>query len=111
MRERRAEGVLSWINFWTEFEIRYYFRHYKRSKEHEFLGLKQESMIVSEYKRHFHDLLIFAFTLVPTEQHRIKRLRDGLIYDLRKGLVILYPKIVWELVEATRFIDAVLEEE
>jgi hypothetical protein len=56
MRERRAEGVLSWIDFLTKFETRYYFRHYKRSKEHEFLALKQGSMIVSEYKRQFQDL-------------------------------------------------------
>jgi hypothetical protein len=47
-------------------------------KEQEFLALRQGDMSVLEYERRFHDLSLFAPQYVPTEEHMIEKLRDGL---------------------------------
>jgi len=68
---RRAIETLSWDNLKTEFENQYYSKYHRKMKEHKFLALRQEGMLVLKYERWFHDLLLFAPHYVPSEQHMI----------------------------------------
>jgi hypothetical protein len=74
---RRAIETLSWDDFKTKFENQYYSKYHQKMKEHEFLALRYEGMLVLEYERGFHDLSLFAPHYVPSEQHMIEKLRDG----------------------------------
>jgi len=47
-------------------------------KEQELLALRQGEMSVLEYERRLHDLSLFALHYIPTEEHMIEKLRDGL---------------------------------
>jgi len=42
-------------------------------------------MLAVEYERRFQNHFIFALALLPTKQHRIDKLRDGLHHEIRKG--------------------------
>jgi hypothetical protein len=63
-----------------------------------------------EYERRFHDLSLFAPYYVPTEEHMIEKLRDGLRQDLRQGLIALRFKSVRELIEAAQALEACIGE-
>jgi hypothetical protein len=65
----RATETLSWDDFKTDFENKYYSKYHRKMKEQEFLALRQEGMSVLEYERRFHDLSLFAPHYVPTEQY------------------------------------------
>jgi hypothetical protein len=80
---RRATETLTWSDFKTEFENQFYSKYHRKVKEQEFLALRQGDMSVLEYERRFHDLSLFAPHYVPTEEHMIEKLRDGLRQDLR----------------------------
>jgi hypothetical protein len=79
-------------------------------KEQEFLALRQGDMSVLEYKRRFHDLSLFTPHYVPTEEHMIEKLRDGLCQDSRQGLIALKLKSVRELIEAAQALEACIGE-
>jgi len=89
VKERQVVETLRWRDFRTEFKNQYYSHQHQKIKEQEFLALTQGDMTVLEYKRRFQDLYMFASVYLPTEQHRIERLRDGLRQELRMGLVVL----------------------
>ena len=74
VKEIRAVEMLRWRDFRTEFENQYYSRQHRKIKEQELLAFTYEDMTVLEYERRFHDLSMFAFVYLPTEQHRIERL-------------------------------------
>jgi hypothetical protein len=63
-------------------------------------------MLVLEYEKRFHDLSLFAPHYVPTEEHMIEKLRDG----LRQGLIALQFKSVRELIEAAQALKACIGE-
>ncbi|KAB5534156.1 hypothetical protein DKX38_017242 [Salix brachista] len=67
-------------------------------------------MSVLEYERRFHDLSLFTPHYVPTEEHMIEKLRDGLRQDLRQGLIALRFKSVRELIEAAQALEACIGE-
>ena len=48
---RRAIETLSWDNLKTEFENQYYSKYHRKMKEHKFLALRQEGMLVLKYER------------------------------------------------------------
>uniref|UniRef100_A0A6N2LEE9 Reverse transcriptase domain-containing protein n=1 Tax=Salix viminalis TaxID=40686 RepID=A0A6N2LEE9_SALVM len=107
---RRAVETLVWSDFKTEFENQFYSRYHHKVKEQEFLALKQRDMSVLEYERRFHDLSLFAPHYVPTEEHMIEKLRDGLRQDLRQGLIALWFKTVRGLIEAAQALEACIGE-
>jgi hypothetical protein len=47
----RATETLSWDDFKTDFENKYYSKYHQKMKEQEFLALRQEGMSVLEYER------------------------------------------------------------
>jgi hypothetical protein len=53
VRERRSREVLTLRNYKVEFKNKYYSRQHCKSKEQEFLALKQGNMTILEYKRWF----------------------------------------------------------
>jgi len=67
---------------------------------------------VLEYERRFHDLPLFAphYVHMPTEEHMIEKLRDGLRQDLRQGLIALQFKFVRELIKAAQTLKACVRE-
>jgi len=71
------------------------------------LALTQGDMTVLEYERRFHDLSMFASVYLPTEQHRIKRLPDGLRQELRMGLVALQFPTVRDFIVAAQSLEVV----
>jgi len=75
---RCATKTLTWSDFKKEFENQFYFRYHRKMKEKEFLASRHGDMLVLEYERRFHDLSLFALRYVPTEEHMIEKLRDGL---------------------------------
>jgi hypothetical protein len=107
---RRATETLTWSDFKTEFENQFYSRYHRKVKEQEFLALRQGDMSVLEYERRFHDLSLFTPHYVPTEEHMIEKLRDGLRQDLRQGLIALRFKSVRELIEAAQALEACIGE-
>jgi hypothetical protein len=80
LRVRFATQLLSWTwaEFRAQFESQYYSYQYQKIKAHEFLTLTQGDMAVLEYERRFHDLSMFVLYIVPTEQHQIQKMQDGL---------------------------------
>ena len=107
VKERRAAETLRWRDFRTEFENQYYSRQHWKIKEQEFLALTQGDMTVLEYERRFQDLSMFASVYLPTEQHRIERLRDGLRQELRMGLAALQFPTVRDFIVAAQSLEAV----
>jgi hypothetical protein len=107
VKERRAAETLRWRDFRTEFENQYYSQQHRKIKEQEFLALTQGDMTVLEYERRFQDLSMFASVYLPTEQHRIERLRDGLRQELRMGLAALQFPIVRDFIVAAQSLEAV----
>jgi hypothetical protein len=65
---------------------------------------------VLQYEKRFHDLSLFAPHYVPTEEHMIEKLRDGLRQDLRQGLIALRFKFVRELIEVAQALKACIGE-
>jgi len=63
-------------------------------------------MFVLEYKRRFNNLSMFSQLYVPTEQHMIKKFRDGFRQKLKHGLITLQFKIMRDLTEATQALEA-----
>jgi len=64
-------------------------------------------MTVLEYERRFQDLSMFASVYLPTKQHRIERLRDGLRQELRMGLAALQFPTVRDFIVAAQSLEAV----
>jgi len=58
-------------------------------QEQEFLALRQGDKSVLDYERRFHDFSLFAPYYIPTKEHMIEKLRDGLRQELRQGLIAL----------------------
>jgi hypothetical protein len=58
-------------------------------KEQEFSVLGQGVMSILDYERRFHDLSLFASPYIPTEEHMIEKLRDGLQQESMQGLIAL----------------------
>ena len=67
-------------------------------------------MSVLEYERRLHDLSLFALHYIPTEEHMIEKLRDGLQQELKQGLIALQFKLVREPIEATQALEACIGE-
>lgn len=44
-------------------------------------------------------------------KHQIDRLGDGLLHELKNGLIALHPKTIRELVEAAQSLEVVLQRE
>ncbi|XP_011004783.1 PREDICTED: uncharacterized protein LOC105111189, partial [Populus euphratica] len=107
---RCAIKTLTWSDFKIEFENQFYSNYHSKVKEKEFLAFRQGDVSVLEYERRFHDLPLFAPFYVLTEEHMIKKLRDGLQQDLRQGLIALMFKSVRELIEAAQALEACIGE-
>jgi len=74
------------------------------------MALKQRDMSVLDYERRFHDLSMFASYYVPSEQHRVERLRDGLGQELRQGLIAFNFETTRDLIEAAKALKACMKE-
>jgi len=58
-----ATKNLTWSDFKTKFENRFYSRYHRKVKEQEFLALRQDDMSVLEYKRRFYNLSCSPHTM------------------------------------------------
>jgi hypothetical protein len=67
-------------------------------------------MFVLDYERRFYDLSMFASHYVPSEQHMVERLRDGLQQELRQGLLAFKFETTRDLVEAVEALEACMKE-
>jgi len=110
VRSRRPIGSWTWAEFWAQFESQYYSSQHQRIKAQEFLTLTQGDMAVLEYERRFHDLSMFAPYIVPTEQHRIQKMRDGLRQDLKQALIPHRFETTRELIDATEALETCMKE-
>jgi hypothetical protein len=53
---------------------------------------------------------MFASHYVPSEQHRVERLRDGLRQELRQGLIAFKFETTRDLVEVAEALKACMKE-
>jgi len=97
MRERRSREALMWRDFREEFEETYYSWKHRKENDQEFLNLQQRDINVFKYERRFQDLSIFASPYLPTEHHRVKRFRDGLLQELKMVLIAMPFQSIREL--------------
>ncbi|XP_010534056.1 PREDICTED: uncharacterized protein LOC104809701 [Tarenaya hassleriana] len=84
VREAPAGHQLSWEEFRTEFEQKYYRRQDQGHRITEFLRLEQGNMTVREYEAEFNRLLKYGGHLVHTEEYKIQKFIAGLRASLRR---------------------------
>jgi hypothetical protein len=64
-------------------------------------------MKILEYERWFQDFSIFTSVYLPTEQHQIERLQDGLRQELKMGLAASQFPTVRDFIEAAQSLEVV----
>ncbi|KAA0048700.1 retrotransposon protein [Cucumis melo var. makuwa] len=81
---RRSDAhALDWQTFRSIFEDKYYPGTYCEAKRHEFLRLKQGSLLVAEYERKYTELSRYADVIVASESDRCQRFERGLPFEIR----------------------------
>ncbi|KAL5543861.1 hypothetical protein UlMin_007645 [Ulmus minor] len=79
---RRTVQEMTWNDFISEYNLKYYNRMAMIALENEFINLKQGAMSVTEALRKFDQLArLFPF-LVPTEEERVRRMLEILQPEL-----------------------------
>ncbi|OWM67173.1 hypothetical protein CDL15_Pgr000625 [Punica granatum] len=81
--------AITWFEFTQAFYNKYFPASFRRTKEREFLNLKQGELGVAEYELKFTKLSRFAPTLVSDETSKCNRFLDGLNLNIRSRLSVL----------------------
>ncbi|XP_070043257.1 uncharacterized protein [Nicotiana tomentosiformis] len=86
---RRPVGAvpLTWQEFSVLFLEKYVPQSHREELRRQFEQLRQEDMTVTQYVMRFSELARHTIWLVPTDRERIRRLIDGLTFQLRIELV------------------------
>ncbi|GFZ00425.1 hypothetical protein Acr_14g0000610 [Actinidia rufa] len=79
--------LITWARFVKVFEEQYHPEAYKFEKEQEFLShVKRKDTSVAEYERKFTELSRYATKLIPDDETRCRRFKNGLDYKIRTKL-------------------------
>jgi len=71
IKPRREEGPMTWERLRELMDNQYYPRVVQKTKERQFLGLKQGNLSVMEYAVKFNELSLFAPHQVNTEERKM----------------------------------------
>jgi len=83
-KPRAGEPTLTWNQLKTLMDAQYYSHDVRRTKEREFLCLKQREMSVTEYAVRFNELSRFAPNQVITEELRMDHFEQGLKGEIKQ---------------------------
>jgi len=83
MKPREGEDPMTWDRLVELLDNKYYPRDIRRTKEREFLTLKQGRMSVMEYAVRFNELSRFAMHQVNTEERKMDHFEQGLRGDIK----------------------------
>lgn len=68
-------------------------------------------MSALDYERRFHNLSMFALYYTPSEQYKVKKLRDGLWQELGHRLIAFKFDTTIELIETVEALKACMRED
>ena len=104
--------LLTWACFIKAFEEQYHPESYKFEKEQEFLSyVKGKDTNVAEYERKFTELSRYATKLIPDDETRCRRFKNGLDYKIRTKLTGHKYDSYAELVGLARLFEKDVKEE
>ena len=83
VKPREGEDPMTWDILVELLNNKYYPRDVQRTKEREFLSLKQGRMSVMEYAVRFNELSKFAMHQVNTEERKMDHFGQGLRGDIK----------------------------
>ena len=84
VKPRAGEPALTWNQLKTLMDAQYYSHDVRRTKEREFLCLKQGEMSVTEYAARFNELSRFAPNQVVTEELRMDHFEQGFKGEIKQ---------------------------
>jgi hypothetical protein len=88
--EELGQGVpIPWERFKREFNDRFFPRTQRQQCAREFQDLKQGNMTVERYAAEFQKLSRYAPYLIPDEETKAERFRDGLSARIRERIIYL----------------------
>ncbi|KAG8639093.1 uncharacterized protein LOC122721184 [Manihot esculenta] len=109
---RRRHGVrLTWDQFIHEFRQEYLSESYRKGKQDAFFRLFQGSLSIREYVDKFEDLYCFVSDILPSEEAKCDRFRQGLHVSIRSSMTWFRGNNFRELVEAALNVEKVKQEE
>ncbi|XP_043805308.1 uncharacterized protein LOC110608243 [Manihot esculenta] len=109
---RRKHGVgLTWDQFIYEFRQEYLSESYRKGKQDAFFRLFQGSLSIREYVDKFEDLYCFVSDILPSEEVKCNRFRQGLYVNIRSSMTWFRGNNFRELVEAALNVEKVKQEE
>ncbi|XP_021620619.1 uncharacterized protein LOC110620968 [Manihot esculenta] len=109
---RRRHGVrLTWDQFIYEFRQEYLSESYRKGKQDAFFRLFQGNLSIREYVDKFEDLYYFVSDILPSEEAKCDRFRQGLHVNIRSSMTWFRGNNFRKLVEATLNVENVKQEE
>ncbi|KAG8644804.1 hypothetical protein MANES_10G004214v8 [Manihot esculenta] len=109
---RRRHGVrLTWDQFIHEFRQEYLSESYRKGKQDAFFRLFQGSLSIREYVDKFEDLYCFVSDILPSEEAKCDRFRQGLHVNIRSSMTWFRGNNFRALVEAALNVEKVKQEE
>jgi hypothetical protein len=90
LTEELGRGVpILWEHFKKEFNDRFLTRAQRQQCVRDFQDLKQGNMTVEQYSTEFQKLLRYAPHLIPDEETKAEKFRDGLSPQIRERIIFL----------------------
>lgn len=82
VKVRKNVNIMTWAEFVEEFNRKFFNPTAMSAQQTEFLNLKQDNMIVDVAVKKFEQLVQLCSYLVPTEEHRVKRMLEMFKLDI-----------------------------
>ncbi|KAF2297154.1 hypothetical protein GH714_018386 [Hevea brasiliensis] len=107
----RIRSNLTLDKFMIEFRQEYLIKSYRKGKQDAFFRLFEGSLSVREYVDQFEDLYGFVLDILPSEEAKCDRLRQGLHVGIRSSMTWFRGSNFHELVEVALNVEKVRQEE
>ncbi|XP_057969443.1 uncharacterized protein LOC131158593 [Malania oleifera] len=110
LKEQRPNLVaMTWSRFRKIFFKRYFLAIVRSAKAAEFLHLTQGQMTIQQYAARFIELSRFAPYLVPNEERKARKFKEGLRHNLFKQVIGFRAQIFTEVVDRAVVIESGLQ--
>ncbi|XP_073139098.1 uncharacterized protein [Henckelia pumila] len=83
-----ARGVVTWAEFWTDFERLYFPPALRQSKASELLSLRQRTMTVDEYQKKFFELLPYCPQFASSSEENYDLFLHGLNPEIHQLVAV-----------------------
>ncbi|KAL4388247.1 hypothetical protein GQ457_09G020500 [Hibiscus cannabinus] len=101
-------GQLTWDFFCESFQRKYVGPAYLAAHRKQFMDLKQNDMTITDYETEFLNLSRYASSIIPTEEDKCVRFREGLNYDILLYVAPMKDKIFVDLVDRAKDVEKIL---